>query len=202
MQEQISLMGATEEVEEIESVPTPLAKTVTGDEIHVRLRHGQLAVVPVDALLDEVEQRGGSYFRGGLAQRNEATDTYGPIDGFRLRLSVQRTRRDGATVGTSRHAAAGGNRRAGRVPANCRRCRRAGRAGAAAEFAVLGGAADAAVRDRRRDRLGLSRQLWRTAVAQKGDVGGERPAGRAAARRWPADHLLDARQQELRRNST
>ena len=89
-QEQLSLLSAPTDVEEIETVPTPLAKTVTGDEIHVRLRHGQLAVVPVEALLDEVERRGGSYLRGGLEQRNEASDTYGPIDGFRLRLSVQR----------------------------------------------------------------------------------------------------------------
>jgi hypothetical protein len=89
-QEQLSLMSAPEEVQEVECVPTPLAKTVTGDEIHVRLRHKQLAVVPVDQLLDEVERRGGSYLRGGLEQRNEANDVYGPIDGFRLRLSVER----------------------------------------------------------------------------------------------------------------
>ena len=74
-------------------MPTPLAKTVTGDEIHVRLRHGQLAVVPVDELLDEVERRGGSYLRSGLEQRNEAKDVYGPIDGFRMRLSVERMSR-------------------------------------------------------------------------------------------------------------
>jgi hypothetical protein len=89
-QEQLSLLSAPEEVQEIECVPTPLAKTVSGDEIHVRLRRGQLAVVPVDELLAEVERRGGSYIRGGLAQRNEASDTYGPIDGFRMRLSVER----------------------------------------------------------------------------------------------------------------
>jgi hypothetical protein len=89
-QEQVSLVSMPENVEEIETVPTPLAKTVTGDEIHVRLKQSQLAVIPVDALLGEVEARGGSYLRGGLAQRNEASDTYGPIDGFRLRLSVQR----------------------------------------------------------------------------------------------------------------
>jgi hypothetical protein len=107
-QEQISLLSASTEVEEIESVPTPLAKTVTGDEIHVRLKRGQLAVVPVDALLDEVQRRGGAYLRGGLEKRNEATDTYGPIDGFRLRLSVQRFVENvpsSALPGTPRRAA-------------------------------------------------------------------------------------------------
>lgn len=95
-QEQLSLLNASDKVEEVETVPTPLAKTVTGDEIHVRLRHGQLAVVPVDQLLDEVQHRGGSYLRGGLEQRNEVMDTYGPIDGFRLRLSAQRFQEEGS----------------------------------------------------------------------------------------------------------
>jgi hypothetical protein len=89
-QEQVSLASASSEVEEIEAVPTPIVKTVTGDEIHVRLKGGRLALVPVNELLQEIERRGGSYMRTGLASRNEATDTYGPIDGFRLRLIVQR----------------------------------------------------------------------------------------------------------------
>jgi hypothetical protein len=89
-QEQVSLLGASNEVEEIETVPTPLAKTVNDDEIHVRINGGLLAVVPVDELLNEVERRGGSYLRGGLENRNEATDTYGPIDVFRLRFGVHR----------------------------------------------------------------------------------------------------------------
>lgn len=106
-QEQLSLLSAPEEVQEIECVPTPLAKTVSGDEIHVRLRRGQLAVVPVRALLEEVEHRGGSYMRGGLAQRDEATDTYGPIDGFRMRFSVERrveAQPAGAMPGTPQRA--------------------------------------------------------------------------------------------------
>jgi hypothetical protein len=106
--EALSLLSAPEEVEEIECVPTPLAKTVTGDEIHVRLRHGQLAIVPVDELLAEVERRGASYLRGGLEQRNQAQDVYGPIDGFRLRLSVNRIEESpqpGALPGTPRRAA-------------------------------------------------------------------------------------------------
>src|SRR5690606_34600417 len=47
-QEQVSLISQTPEVEEVECVPTPLAKTVEGDEIHVRLKKGLLAVVPAD----------------------------------------------------------------------------------------------------------------------------------------------------------
>ncbi|MBA3483513.1 MAG: hypothetical protein H0T51_17035 [Pirellulales bacterium] len=89
-QEQVSLIAETTQVEEVECVPTPLAKTVTGAEIHVRLRHGQLAVVPAEALMDEVQRRGADHLRSGLNARNEAEDVFGPIDGFRMRLSIER----------------------------------------------------------------------------------------------------------------
>lgn len=91
-QEQVSLLAEPTKVESVECVPTPLAKTVDGDdrELHVRLKHGQLAVVPTQALIDELVNRGGDYLRTGLSQHQEAQDTYGPIDGFRMRFSVER----------------------------------------------------------------------------------------------------------------
>ncbi|QDT74858.1 hypothetical protein [Lacipirellula limnantheis] len=89
-QEQVSLVSQTIDVEEVECVPTPLAKTVEGDEIHVRIKRGMLAVVPSDGLLDEFRARGGDYIRSGLRDRNSVEDVYGPIDGFRMRLSVKR----------------------------------------------------------------------------------------------------------------
>jgi hypothetical protein len=89
-QEQVALMAAAPDVEQVECVPTPLAKTVTGDEVHVRLRHGQLAVVPADELLSEVKRRGADHLRAGLRNRDSAEDVFGPIDGFRMRLSVER----------------------------------------------------------------------------------------------------------------
>ncbi|WP_428305919.1 hypothetical protein [Lacipirellula sp.] len=89
-QEQVSLVSQTPDVEEVECVPTPLAKTVEGDEVHVRIKRGLLAVVPADALLEEVRARGGDYIRSGLRDRSAAEDVYGPIDGFRMRLSVKK----------------------------------------------------------------------------------------------------------------
>jgi hypothetical protein len=89
-QQHVSLISTTTEVEEVECVPTPLARTVTGAEIHVRLRRGQLAVVPAEELMDEVQRRGADHLRSGLNARNEAQDVFGPIDGFRMRLSVER----------------------------------------------------------------------------------------------------------------
>ncbi|HMO83952.1 MAG TPA: hypothetical protein PKC18_03430, partial [Lacipirellulaceae bacterium] len=89
-QEQLSLITAPEDVEELETVPTPLAKTVSGDEIHVRLRRGQLAVVPVDELLREVERRGGASPRGGLEQRNEGGGGGGAHRGGPPRAALSR----------------------------------------------------------------------------------------------------------------
>jgi hypothetical protein len=99
-QQQLAAIPVAAEVEEIECVPTPIARTVDGEEIHVRLRHGQLAVVPVDALLDEVRRRGGDHLRSSLQRRDEAQDVFGPIDGFRMKLSIERftTSLPGATV--------------------------------------------------------------------------------------------------------
>ena len=88
--EQVSLVSQTTDVEEIECVPTPMAKTVEGDEIHVRIKRGMLAVVPSEALLEEVRARGGDYIRSGLRDRSTVEDVYGPIDGFRMRLTVKR----------------------------------------------------------------------------------------------------------------
>ena len=88
-QEQIALLSQPLEVEEIESAPTPLAKEVTGEEVHVRLKNELLAVVPVKPLLAEVERRGLDYLRRGLRDRSSANDVYGPIEGFRMRLSLE-----------------------------------------------------------------------------------------------------------------
>ena len=89
-QQQLAAVTESVEVEEVQCVPTPLAKTVNGEEIHVRVRHGQLAIVPADQLLDEVRRRGGDYLRSGLQSRDAATDVFGPINGFRMKLSVER----------------------------------------------------------------------------------------------------------------
>jgi hypothetical protein len=89
-QERVSLISQKPDVQQIECVPTPLAKTVDGEEIHARLRHGQLAVVPADELFAEVGRRGADHLRNGLRDRNGAEDVFGPINGWRMRLSIER----------------------------------------------------------------------------------------------------------------
>jgi hypothetical protein len=89
-QEQISLVAASTVIEEIECVPTPIAREVTGESVHIQLRNGLLAVLPTDELLAEVHRRGFDYLRGGLNHRNYAEEMFGPIDGFRMRVLVAR----------------------------------------------------------------------------------------------------------------
>jgi hypothetical protein len=88
MREQIALLSQAPEVEQIESLPTPLAKSVKGRELHLRLAAGHVAVVPFDKLRDEFE----AYVERNvwrLREHGEMSGTVGPIDGFRLRYRIQ-----------------------------------------------------------------------------------------------------------------
>ncbi len=73
----------------IESYPTPLSQTVSGKEIHFQIKNNRVTYVPLDELVDlfksEVRQRAYQ-----LRQRDEATDTIGPIGGFRMRFTLER----------------------------------------------------------------------------------------------------------------
>lgn len=73
----------------IESYPTPLSQTVTGRELHFQLKGKRITYVPLDELVDlfkaEVKQRAYQ-----LRQKSEATDTIGPIGGFRMRYTLER----------------------------------------------------------------------------------------------------------------
>jgi hypothetical protein len=85
---QVSMVAQESQPEIVEALPTPLAKTVTGEEIHLRLAAGRVAVVPIDKLHEEAAP---------LLERNvwrlreygEMEGTIGPIDGFRMRYQVR-----------------------------------------------------------------------------------------------------------------
>lgn len=89
--EQVSLLSTPTEVEEIENLPTPLSKTVTGNEIHLRLAGGHVAYIPLDDLLEELK---GDADRNQwrLRDQDSVESTVGPIGGFRLRY--RREKRD------------------------------------------------------------------------------------------------------------
>ncbi|MCG8451346.1 MAG: MICOS complex subunit MIC60 [Pirellulales bacterium] len=96
-QEQLTLVSTPDTVE-VECVPTPLAKTVDGPATHLRLRHGLVSIVPFQQLQDEVEFQIES-MRRRLRSRDGIQDTFGPIDGYRLKFVVQRVPQASAVRG-------------------------------------------------------------------------------------------------------
>jgi hypothetical protein len=74
---------------EIQNYPTPLSQTVFGKELHVQLRGGRVAPIPLDELIARFKQQAPQKV-DRLRSQPELTETLGPIDGFRLRYTLER----------------------------------------------------------------------------------------------------------------
>ena len=96
--EQIGLLTGPEIVEELESVPTPLAREVDGESIHLRLKDGLVSVVPLNELLAEVQDHANDIGRR-LQSSNQVVETFGPIDGYRVRMTVLKVSDPGSIHG-------------------------------------------------------------------------------------------------------
>ena len=85
---ELGMIDVTPEVQQVKSLPTPLARTVSGDEIHLRLAHGHVAVIPLDELEDAVHSDARqNHWR--LEKQPTFTSTVGPIANFRVRYVVR-----------------------------------------------------------------------------------------------------------------
>lgn len=73
----------------IESYPTPISRTVHGNEVHFQLRDGGVVRVPMKELVEMLEREVGRK-KNHLLDNAVYTDTLGPIDGFRMRYTLQR----------------------------------------------------------------------------------------------------------------
>jgi hypothetical protein len=73
----------------IENYPTPLSKPVDGKEIHIQLRGGRATFIPLDELIERFKASAQQKVVK-LRDRNEFTETIGPIGGFRLRYTLER----------------------------------------------------------------------------------------------------------------
>ncbi|HYW78866.1 MAG TPA: hypothetical protein VE890_04780 [Thermoguttaceae bacterium] len=73
----------------VESLPTPLSRTVDGREFHCQLRGGRIVPIPLDDLMDTLkdDMRHKVY---QLRDLPETTATVGPSGGFRLRYTIRR----------------------------------------------------------------------------------------------------------------
>lgn len=73
----------------LENRPTPLGKTVDGEELHFQLRGARIVVVPIDDLVArfKADAERKAY---RLRDQPEFSETVGPVGGFRLRYILER----------------------------------------------------------------------------------------------------------------
>jgi len=84
-----SLEKAQNETITLEHVPTPLAKTVFGQEEHFQLKGGYLTYVPMSVLTDQLKAELPRRIER-LRQVPEIIETIGPVQGFHLRYTVEK----------------------------------------------------------------------------------------------------------------
>jgi hypothetical protein len=88
-QQQHALEQSRGYVDILEHLPTPLAKTVFGKEEHFRLLNGRLTYVPMGEFVDRLRQE-LEHKVWRLKNVPQITETIGPIDGFRMKYTLER----------------------------------------------------------------------------------------------------------------
>lgn len=88
-QQRQSLENEQDETIELEHLPTPLAKTVFGQEEHFQLKDGYLTHVPLNILTEQLKAEAPKKI-WKLKQVPEITETIGPMQGFHLRYTMHR----------------------------------------------------------------------------------------------------------------
>ncbi|MCB9937733.1 MAG: hypothetical protein H6823_05795 [Planctomycetaceae bacterium] len=74
----------------IEHLPTPMAKTVFGKEIHFQLSGGKITYVPWDELVEKLQDEARQKM-WRLKDEAQITETIGPIGGFLMRYQLKKT---------------------------------------------------------------------------------------------------------------
>lgn len=72
----------------IEHLPTPLAQTVFGKELHFRLERGRLTYVPLEELVEQLKAEAPQKL-WKLNQAEEITEVLGPLGGFRMKYTLR-----------------------------------------------------------------------------------------------------------------
>jgi hypothetical protein len=76
-----------EQINVIDHIPTPMAETVFGDEIHFRLENGRICYVPFYELIDRMKSHAAQHLANVRIQKT-VTNTLGPVEGFQLRYQL------------------------------------------------------------------------------------------------------------------
>lgn len=89
----------TQEVIAVEHLPTPMAQTVFGEELHFRLKNGRLSVVPLDALVEAIKQDFQRMLSGSVREGVRG-GMVGPIRDFTAKYEIQTSRGNVSRGGT------------------------------------------------------------------------------------------------------
>ena len=76
-----------EQINVIDHIPTPMAETVFGDEIHFRLENGRICYVPFNELIDRMKSHAAQHL-ANVRIKKTVTNTLGPVEGFQLRYQL------------------------------------------------------------------------------------------------------------------
>lgn len=87
--ERSTLEGASPQVIAISHLPTPMAKTVFGEEVYLRLKNNRLSVVPLERLTEEIK-RDFQRTSGGGARAGVSDAAVGPVQGYVARYVMNR----------------------------------------------------------------------------------------------------------------
>lgn len=88
--QQQRLAGEEDPVVTLEHLPSPMAKTVFGEEIHMRLEGGRLSVVPIELLVEAIRE---DFRRASGGSRSGTSESLvGPIRGYTARYEMERSR--------------------------------------------------------------------------------------------------------------
>ena len=82
--------GGSEEEEApivLQHLPTPMAKTVFGQEMHLRMANGRVSVIPWDRLVEQLKQTAPLAARRGVS-RDVIEDSLGPMEGYLMKYRL------------------------------------------------------------------------------------------------------------------
>ncbi len=90
LEQQIAAIEAnTGDTKILEHHPTPIAKTVFGAEDHLQLMDGRVAYVPINEMTAML-RRDAENKMWKLGNTSQVTELIGPIDGFRMKYTLER----------------------------------------------------------------------------------------------------------------
>ncbi|MFN5755849.1 MAG: hypothetical protein ACK54F_05495 [Planctomycetia bacterium] len=74
--------------QEVLAYPTPIARTVTGDELHFRLEAGRIAYIPLTELFEQAKTQTRRH-SGSIASLSNRIETVGPVQDFSLDYVIE-----------------------------------------------------------------------------------------------------------------